>query len=67
MVISILLRTSVILAVMRQTWARPSCMITAATSAFCVTSQAISMRSRAIESHSGFMSVNARFISRSIV
>ena len=42
MLVSILLRTSVILGVTRQTWARPSCMTTAATSAWRVTSQASS-------------------------
>jgi hypothetical protein len=60
-------RTMVMLEVMRHTWARPSAMITAATSAVRAGLVAVSTRSSAIASHSVFCSVNFLFISRSIV
>mmetsp|Transcript_24011 Transcript_24011/g.57295 ORF Transcript_24011/g.57295 Transcript_24011/m.57295 type:complete len:212 (+) Transcript_24011:909-1544(+) len=53
--------------VMRHTYARPSCMTTAARSALRVWSQARSTSSDATLSHPGFAKVNFRFVSSSSV
>ena len=60
MLTSIFFLTSVIDAVTKQTFARPSCMTTAARSAFRVTSVATSILSNETVSHKGL--VNSNFL-----
>lgn len=67
MVDSMRWRTIVMLLVIRHTWASPSAITTAATSAVRAGFVAMSTRSKAMASHSDFCNVNLRFISKSIV